>query len=403
MSKPDVTVGNATKRADYLNLVKFVAQGDYIDGSGADTTLTTADFGRTVIVNSASARTVYLPSVDTPQIGGWFKIVKLGAGSVTIDAADSDAINGGAAGGTLINSVAGETFAYVTVRLVSATAWVIEGGMGSWATSANMFLLGYPDGPLLKQISTPATPAAGFNRVYPKSDKRLYMLDEDGIENKIVGAAEALPVMGSRRWAAMRVSANGYLNALYDGVDSGGGTGGSGSTTFSTTVPHYARLITGSVADDFRRHCSQNSAIVLNLSQAFDVTFRVQFESLTNVRTWIGLTDAAFSGGLDDPTGGRHLSMFRFSTGIGANIYAVTKDGTTINAASTGIAAAASWFSLRMVGQAGKVDFYVNGVKTNSLTANLPTADLLAMVLVAACSGAAAYLRFGSISFEFNG
>ena len=56
MSKPDVTVGNATKRADYLNLVKFVAQGDYIDGSGADTTLTTADFGRTVINNSASAR-----------------------------------------------------------------------------------------------------------------------------------------------------------------------------------------------------------------------------------------------------------------------------------------------------------------------------------------------------------
>ena len=155
MSKPDVTIGTATKRADFLKLVEYVSRGDYLDGSAGTTTLTTADFGRTVIVNSASARQVSLPSVDTPEIGGWFRIVKLGAGNVTIQAADSDTINGGAAGGTLVNDQAGETFAYVTARLVSGTGWVIESGVGSWNTSANMFLLGYPDGPLLKQIRRP--------------------------------------------------------------------------------------------------------------------------------------------------------------------------------------------------------------------------------------------------------
>src|SRR5512137_868635 len=126
MSKPDVTIGTATKRADFLKLVEYVSRGDYIDGSAGTTVLTTADFGRTVIVNSASARQVSLPSVDTPEIGGWFRVVKLGAGNVTVQAADSDTINGGAAGGSIICNVAGETFAYITLRLVSATAWVIE-------------------------------------------------------------------------------------------------------------------------------------------------------------------------------------------------------------------------------------------------------------------------------------
>src|SRR5512137_2417472 len=126
MGKPDVTIGTATKRADYLNVVKFISQGDVIDGSAGNTTLLAADFGRTVIINSASARQVSLPSVDTPEIGGWFRVVKLGAGAVTVQAADSDTINGGAAGGSIICNVAGETFAYITLRLVSATAWVIE-------------------------------------------------------------------------------------------------------------------------------------------------------------------------------------------------------------------------------------------------------------------------------------
>jgi hypothetical protein len=401
MSKPDVTVGNATKRADYLNLVKFVAQGDYIDGSGADTTLTTADFGRTVIINSASARTVYLPSVDTPQIGGWFRVIKLGAGDVTVQAADSDTINGGVAGGSIICNVAGETFAYITLRLVSATAWVIESGMGSWNTSASMFLLGYPDGPLLKQISTPAIPAAGYNRLYSKSDKRLYTLDEDGLELQLPAYSEMIPVMGTRRWAAMRVSGTAFLQSLFDGVEAGG-VGGAGSTTFSSTIPHYARLITNNQVGDYRRYFSQNSSILLTPDQNFDVTFRIQFETLANFRAWIGLSDGVFNVDSDNPSG-RHFSIFRFSTDVGANIYAVTKDGTTINAVDTGIAAAASWFSLRMVSTSGQVEFYVNGIKTNTLTANLPTTNMIALVQAMTLTTAPAYFRLGSIAAIFNG
>jgi len=402
MSKPDVTVGNATKRSDFLNLVKFVSQGDYIDGSAGDTTLTTADFGRTVIINSASARAVYLPSVDTPQIGGWIKVVKLGAGAVTIDAADADTINGGAAGGTLANDVAGETFAYVTLRLVSATAWIIEAGMGSWKTSANMFLLGYPDAPILKQISTPTTPAAGYDRFYSKTDKRVYHLNSDGIESQLGLAADALPVMGSRRWAAMRVSGTAFLQSLFDGIDEGGGSA-AGSTSFSSTLPHYARLCTDDVNADYRRFYSRNGSVLVTPAQNFDITFRVQFETLTNVNAWIGLSDATFDGHTENPVS-RHLALFRLSNpDVGANIYAVTKDGTTINAASTGIPAAAAWFTLRLVGAAGQVEFYVNGTKTNTLTANLPTSNLIAVVQVNTLTAAAAYLRLGSISAVFNG
>ncbi|MEN6560857.1 MAG: hypothetical protein ABFD52_08800 [Acidobacteriota bacterium] len=412
MAKPDVTIGNATKRSDFLNLVKYVSQGDYLDGSAADTTLTTADFGRTVIINSASARTVYLPSVDTPQIGGWFRIVKLGAGNVTIDAADSDTINGGAAGGTLVNNVAGETFAYVTMRLVSATAWIIESGVGTWATSArthflslesdrtNLVLAGQElTGALtLPEIATPATPASGKGKVYFKSDNRLYALNDNGQEGRLVQLMEVLPVMADRRWAAARATGSALLQTLIDLLASG-----TGSMTFSSTIPHYARLVTNTTAGNTEQLLSQNSSLLVTPAQLFDITCRIQFETLTNVRTWIGLTDAAFTTDTEDPAS-RHLAMFRHSSAVGSNIYALVKDGTTLSASDTGIAAAASWFTLRIVAvSSGQVDFYINGTKVVSKTANLPTSNLLLMIMVMTTLDMVAYLRVGSISAAFNG
>jgi hypothetical protein len=412
MAKPDVTIGTATKRADYLHLVKYVSQGDVIDGSAADTTLTTADFGRTVIINSASARTVYLPSVDTPQLGGWFKIVKLGAGAVTIDAADSDTINGGAAGGTLVNNVTGETFAVVIVELAAAAAWVVRGGVGTWATSARTHFLGLESdnagvvlagqeltGALtLPELATPATPASGKGKIYFKSDNRLYSLDDNGQEGKLIQLAEVIPVMGDRRWAAARASGAVFLQTLIDLV-----LAGTGAMTFSSTLPHYGRLATNTTSGDTEQFNSQSGSLLVTPAQLFDITVRIQYETLANVRTWIGLTDAPFTDDSEDPAS-RHLAMFRHSSAVGGNIYAVTKDGSTINAADTGIMAAASWFTLRMVGvSSGQVDFYINGVKTNSLTTHIPTVSLLLMIMVQTKADAAAYLRIGSISALFNG
>lgn len=41
------------------------------------------------------------------------------------------------------------------------------------------------------QISTPATPAAGYNKVYPKSDNKLYILHSDGTEVEVGAIAQA--------------------------------------------------------------------------------------------------------------------------------------------------------------------------------------------------------------------
>ncbi|HBB66246.1 MAG TPA: hypothetical protein DCZ93_02880 [Elusimicrobia bacterium] len=103
----------------------------------ADTgiTLTAADFGKTITVNSASAQVVYLPAVDASNIGATFRIVKLGAGRVTVDAADSDTINNSGAGDTIYNNAVVPPYASVDLLLVTDTGWAIVGGQGAWITT----------------------------------------------------------------------------------------------------------------------------------------------------------------------------------------------------------------------------------------------------------------------------
>ena len=133
-SIPTVTVGNPTKKSDYDNAISLVTYGATIDGSSG-LTLTTSDIGKTVVVNSSSDRTVYLPSVDSSHIGATFIIWKLGAGKVTIDAADSDTIMDSSAGGTIYNTGSTEVWASLILRLETATQWGIQGGVGTWTTT----------------------------------------------------------------------------------------------------------------------------------------------------------------------------------------------------------------------------------------------------------------------------
>ncbi|KKW19691.1 MAG: hypothetical protein UY62_C0070G0005 [Parcubacteria group bacterium GW2011_GWF2_50_9] len=95
-------------------------------------TLTISDFGKTITVNSASAQIVYLPSVTAADIGATITVVKLGAGKVTIDAAASTYISDSTSGGTIYNNAVSPAYATITLRLVTATQWMIIGGEGSW-------------------------------------------------------------------------------------------------------------------------------------------------------------------------------------------------------------------------------------------------------------------------------
>ena len=105
-----------------------------VQAADSGITLTGSDFGKTITVNSASAETIYLPSVSSTDIGAQFSFVKLGAGNLTIVAADSDIIADSTAGGTIVNDTAAQTFATMTLRLVTDTKWVLMWGDGTWTT-----------------------------------------------------------------------------------------------------------------------------------------------------------------------------------------------------------------------------------------------------------------------------
>lgn len=124
------TFSDSLTMSAYTFLRKYATQAE---NSGI--ALATSDFGKTITVNAAGVQTVSLPSVAATDVGGWFTVVKLGAGQVTIDAADSDVIADSGAGDTIYNNIAAETYATITLRLVSETLWSITGAFGTWTTT----------------------------------------------------------------------------------------------------------------------------------------------------------------------------------------------------------------------------------------------------------------------------
>ncbi len=98
-------------------------------------TLTPSQFGETIAINSVNIETIYLPSVNALHIGAWYRFVKLGSGTVIIEAADLDTIADSGAGDTIYNNTPGETYATLTLLLVSESKWVITEGHGTWTTT----------------------------------------------------------------------------------------------------------------------------------------------------------------------------------------------------------------------------------------------------------------------------
>ncbi len=98
--------------------------------------ITTSDFYKSLRMNSASAKIFTLPSVDSTTDGAWITIMKVGAGRVTIQAADLDKIHDSSAGGTMYCDAAAEIYANVTLEYVDAiVTWIVIGGSGTWITT----------------------------------------------------------------------------------------------------------------------------------------------------------------------------------------------------------------------------------------------------------------------------
>jgi len=103
--------------------------------TNTDTTinLTTSDTGKTILVNNAASVTMNLPSVDSGDVGIWFKIHKIGAGDLTINRADSDTVEDGT---SVANTISTETWANINLFLATSTIWKFDGApLGTWVTS----------------------------------------------------------------------------------------------------------------------------------------------------------------------------------------------------------------------------------------------------------------------------
>ena len=98
------------------------------------TTLVVADLGKNIRVNSALNLTISFPAVGDDEDGGKINISKVGAGSLTLTAANGDYINSySSATGSDITSSKDAAISYEYVH--SLTRWVSISHEGTWASS----------------------------------------------------------------------------------------------------------------------------------------------------------------------------------------------------------------------------------------------------------------------------
>ena len=98
-------------------------------------TVLKADHGKSLRVNAAGNLTMSLASVSTPEDGARLRVIKIGAGNVLVDAADTDYIGSNPAPGGNLNS--DTDYASIDLEYVHAlTRWVENAHEGTWATGS---------------------------------------------------------------------------------------------------------------------------------------------------------------------------------------------------------------------------------------------------------------------------
>lgn len=117
--------------------------GTTVSSSGSNTiAITSGNNAQTFVMSGTATNTYALPTGDLSVFIGSaitpirYTIVKANANTLTIDPGTSNFIAGGGAGKTMTDSVAGETYATVTLQLISSAAsvntWVVIGAHGTW-------------------------------------------------------------------------------------------------------------------------------------------------------------------------------------------------------------------------------------------------------------------------------
>lgn len=121
--------------------------GKYVLGSGtgsaggtvvtktADYAVVKADFGNSLVMDSASNKTFTLPTTIAGDVGAKITFIKANTGKVTLQMPAGTKVADSANAGTMYNDLINEDYATITLQLITATKWVVLGGMGTWITT----------------------------------------------------------------------------------------------------------------------------------------------------------------------------------------------------------------------------------------------------------------------------
>lgn len=100
--------------------------------------LTIEDLNLTINYNDLNNQIFVLPNITDQIIGGWFRFVKTGIGSITIQAGEFDRIADSGIGDTVYCDIASQNFATLKILCISIGQWVITGGHGTWTTTESI-------------------------------------------------------------------------------------------------------------------------------------------------------------------------------------------------------------------------------------------------------------------------
>lgn len=150
---------------------------------------------------------------------------------------------------------------------------------------------------------------------------------------------------------------------------------GTGSTLADDdTDARWIRITSGAVSGDHA------SLVIIPAKQrrrwSTTMVMRMKtYSDISSTRAWFGFTDTSPLS-TDDPASA-HLAAFRYSTVAGdSNWMACVKDGSTLNAQSTGVAVAIdTMYLFRVETDASEIRFYINGTLVYTHTSNLPGLD----------------------------
>lgn len=180
------------------------------------------------------------------------------------------------------------------------------------------------------------------------------------------------PLANAKRWAYVNCAGGNSYQTIGDTFASAGGS--ASAFTPDANNPVGVTWTTAAAADALMGSAG-NSIFMPTYNPDFSAAVSIPITNQT--RMWIGLTGG--SGGTAAQStnmspSSLHCAAFRFFSTNSANWFAVTADGSTINAVDTGITVSTNYMVFRIKKVGSTWVFHTNDVPVMTNSANLPTA-----------------------------